>query len=94
MSLRVSRVLLRSVWKGPFADPLEPAEPHPRGTRRSTILPEWVGLNISVHNGKEWNAVEIREEMIGHKLGEFAPTRKQHIGKKALVNQPKRGAGR
>jgi len=90
---RASRVVLRSVWKGPFSDPLVPGDP-PQGTRRSTILPEWVGLRIAVHNGKDWNPVVVREEMIGHKLGEFAPTRKRHIGKNALASQKKGSKGK
>jgi small subunit ribosomal protein S19 len=44
-------------------------------SRRSTIVPEFVGLTIAVHNGKKFIPVYITENMIGHKLGEFAPTR-------------------
>ena len=51
--------------------------------RASTITPEMVGLTIAVHNGKEHINVKISEDMVGHKLGEFAPTRKfvKHGGK-------------
>jgi small subunit ribosomal protein S19 len=44
-------------------------------SRRSTIVPEFVGLTIAVHNGKKFIPVFITENMVGHKLGEFAPTR-------------------
>lgn len=49
-------------------------------SRRSTIYPEFVGLNFEVHNGKSFAKVYVSEHMVGHKLGEFAPTRvfKQH----------------
>lgn len=45
-------------------------------SRRSTIFPEMVGLNFDVHNGKYFNRVFVTESMVGHKLGEFSPTRK------------------
>ena len=53
-------------------------------SRRSTIFPDFIGHTIAVHNGKEFIPVYITEEMVGHKLGEFAPTRKfgGHAGKK------------
>jgi len=47
-------------------------------SRRSTILPEMVGLTIGVHNGKKFFPVFITEEMVGHKLGDFSPTRTFH----------------
>ncbi len=52
-------------------------------SREATITPEMIGFTFGVHNGKEHIAVEIREEMVGHKLGEFAPTTKfvRHGGK-------------
>lgn len=76
----------RSVKKGPFveADLLEKveaalAEKGRRAvktwSRRSTILPQFVGANIMVHNGNKFIPVYITENMVGHKLGEFAPTR-------------------
>jgi small subunit ribosomal protein S19 len=54
-------------------------------SRSSTVVPEMVGLTMAVHNGKEHINVKIIEEMIGHKLGEFAPTRKfrRHGGRMA-----------
>jgi small subunit ribosomal protein S19 len=54
-------------------------------SRRSTIVPEWVSHTIAVHNGRKFIPVFITENMVGHKLGEFAPTRtfKGHSGAKA-----------
>jgi small subunit ribosomal protein S19 len=51
-------------------------------SRRSTVLPEMIGMNFAVHNGKTFVPVYITENMVGHKLGEFAPTRtfKMHSG--------------
>jgi small subunit ribosomal protein S19 len=76
----------RSVWKGPFVDGhlLKKAdEAHASSrkliirtwSRRSTILPQFVGLTFGVHNGKKFIPVLVTEDMVGHKLGEFAPTR-------------------
>ena len=78
--------MARSVWKGPFVDGylLRKAETS-RGSgrneviktwsRRSTVLPEMVGLTFAVHQGKKFVPVFVTENMIGHKFGEFAPTR-------------------
>lgn len=76
----------RSVWKGPFVDGylLKKAETVRNSgrkdviktwSRRSTILPQFVGLTFGVHNGRKFVPVLVTEDMIGHKLGEFAPTR-------------------
>jgi small subunit ribosomal protein S19 len=76
----------RSLKKGPFVDTplLEKIEVMNRGgekkvikswSRRSTVVPEMVGHTIAVHNGKKFIPVYITENMVGHKLGEFAPTR-------------------
>lgn len=76
----------RSVWKGPFVDgymlkKAEKAKASGRNeviktwSRRSTILPQFVGLTFGVHNGKKFIPVLVNEDMIGHKFGEFAPTR-------------------
>ena len=76
----------RSLKKGPFVDVplLEKVEVMNRGgdkkviktwSRRSTITPDFVGLTIAVHNGKQHIPVYVTENMVGHKLGEFAPTR-------------------
>jgi small subunit ribosomal protein S19 len=84
----------RSLAKGPFADDhlLKKVEAQKDSnqkkvirtwSRRSTILPEFIGYTIAVHNGKKFIPVYITENMVGHKLGEFAPTRtfKGHAGK-------------
>ena len=76
----------RSLKKGPFVDDhllrkvTEATETRSMKiiktwSRRSTILPEFVGLTFAVHNGKKFLPVFIAEDMVGHKLGEFAPTR-------------------
>jgi small subunit ribosomal protein S19 len=76
----------RSVWKGPFVDGyiLAKAEKQSAGSRpqpiktwsrRSTVLPNFVGLTFQVHNGKTFVPVTVSDEMVGMKLGEFAPTR-------------------
>lgn len=79
--------MARSVWKGPFVDLhlLKKAEgaqessgrsgPIKTWSRRSTILPQFVGLTFSVYNGQKFIPVSVNEDMVGHKLGEFAPTR-------------------
>ena len=76
----------RATWKGPFVDGylLKKAEKASGGSRRevvktwsrrSTIMPQFVGLTFQVHNGKSFIPVLVNEDMVGHKLGEFAPTR-------------------
>jgi small subunit ribosomal protein S19 len=81
--------MARSVWKGPFVDGylLKKAEAARSAgrhdviktwSRRSTILPQFVGLTFGVHNGHKHIPVLVTEEMVGHKLGEFAPTRTFH----------------
>ena len=74
----------RSVWKGPFVDGylLAKADKAAGGrqaiktwSRRSTIMPQFIGLTFQVHNGKGFTPVAVNEDMVGHKLGEFAPTR-------------------
>ena len=85
----------RSLKKGPFVDlhlvkKVEAAaaandrRPIKTWSRRSMILPDMVGLTIAVHNGRQHVPVVINEEMVGHKLGEFAPTRtyKGHVADK------------
>ncbi len=76
--------MARSIKKGPFVDSYlykkaEQAEkdkkPIKTWSRRSTITPEFVGLNFLVHNGKKFVPVFVTENMVGHKLGEFSPTR-------------------
>jgi small subunit ribosomal protein S19 len=78
--------MARSVWKGPFVDGFmlkkaETARSSGRHemikiwSRRSTILPQFVGLTFGVYNGQKHIPVLVTEEMVGHKFGEFAPTR-------------------
>jgi small subunit ribosomal protein S19 len=84
----------RSLKKGPFVDPkllkkveqqlrMNTKQPIKTWCRRSTISPEFIGLTFLVHNGRAHLNVYVTEEMVGHKLGEFAPTRtfRGHGGK-------------
>lgn len=78
--------MARSIWKGPFVDGylLKKAD-EARGSgrndivktwsRRSAILPQFVGVTFGVHNGRKFVPVLVTESMVGHKFGEFAPTR-------------------
>ena len=79
----------RSLKKGPFIDPSllkKVNQAQSAGSkkviktwsRRSMVVPEMLGLNFAVHNGKKFMPVYVTENMIGHKLGEFAPTRTYH----------------
>ena len=81
--------MARSVWKGPFVDGflLKKAEAAHKSarrdvikiwSRRSTILPQFVGLTFGVYNGQKHIPVLVTEEMVGHKFGEFSPTRTFH----------------
>jgi small subunit ribosomal protein S19 len=99
----------RSLKKGPFVDTslLEKLESLNRAnekkviktwSRRSTVIPEMVGHTMAVHNGKKFIPVYVTENMVGHKLGEFAPTRtfKGHTTKTekaAAAAAPAAGAG-
>ena len=79
--------MARSVWKGPFVDmhlvkkveaALESGKSNATiqtWSRRSTILPQFVGLTFNVYNGQKFIPVYVSEDMVGHKLGEFSPTR-------------------
>ena len=93
----------RSTKKGPYADPrlMKKVEQVVRSgekavirtwSRRSTIMPEMVGLTIGVHDGRRHVPIFITENMVGHKLGEFALTRtfRGHAGKSAQVSQVRR----
>ena len=92
--------MARSVWKGPFVDgslikKVEKASQTVRSeviktwSRRSTILPQFVGLTFGVYNGRKFIPVNVTEEMVGHKLGEFAPTRtfSSHSGDKKVSKE-------
>ncbi len=81
--------MARSVWKGPFVDGylLKKAEKARESgrkdviktwSRRSTVLPQFVGLTFGVYNGRKFVPVLVNENMVGHKLGEFSPTRTFH----------------
>jgi small subunit ribosomal protein S19 len=81
--------MARSVWKGPFVDgyllkKADSARTSGRAemikiwSRRSTILPQFVGLTFGVYNGQKHIPVHVTEEMVGHKFGEFSPTRTFH----------------
>ena len=80
----------RSIWKGPFVDPslIKKVEelkgktnsaPIKTWSRKSTIIPDFVGFSFLIYNGKKFIPITISEDMVGHKLGEFAPTR-QFVG--------------
>jgi small subunit ribosomal protein S19 len=90
--------MARSVKKGPFVDghllkkvdaavASNDKRPIKTWSRRSTVLPDFVGLTIAVHNGKQHIPVYVTENMVGHKLGEFAATRtfKGHAADKKAV---------
>ena len=91
----------RSTRKGAFVDePLQrkvqiaqqtkDRKPIKTWSRRSTVTPDFIGLNLLVHNGRAFTPVYVSESMVGHKLGEFAPTRifKKHGGVKKTVTGP------
>ena len=76
----------RSVWKGPFVDPSlikkvnanknkSNKTPIKTWSRKSTIIPDFVGYSFLKHNGKKFIPITVAEEMVGHKFGEFSPTR-------------------
>ena len=94
--------MARSVWKGPYFDVTlfkkvkkskEESSKSPIKTwsRRSTIIPDFVGVTISVYNGKSFIPVYVTGDMVGHKLCEFSPTRvfKGHSGDKKAVQGKK-----
>ena len=78
--------MTRAIWKGPFVHPSllkkidklkisSNKKPIKTWSRNSTIIPDFVGHSFMIHNGKTFIPITISEEMVGHKLGEFAPTR-------------------
>ena len=92
--------MARSVWKGPFVEGslIKKAEKSRQTvrseviktwSRRSTILPQFVGLTFGVYNGRKFIPVNVTEEMVGHKLGEFSPTRtfSAHSGDKKVSKE-------
>ena len=96
--------MARAVWKGPFVEEslIKKAErqknetnkkPIKTWSRKSTIIPDFIGLSFLIYNGKKFIPLTISEDMVGHKFGEFAPTR-QFFGhtpadKKAKEEAPK-----
>ena len=79
--------MARSVWKGPFVDESlikkiekirnQPVKkPIKTWSRKSTIIPDFVGISLLIYDGKKFIPIAISEDMVGHKLGEFSPTRK------------------
>ena len=79
--------MTRSIWKGPFVHPSllkkvdklktgDKKKPIKTWSRNSTIIPEFVGHSFMIHNGRTFIPITVSEEMVGHKLGEFSPTRK------------------
>lgn len=96
--------MARSIKKGPFVDKhvtkwMERARngahkgPIKTWSRRSTVIPDMVGLTFAVHNGRKFIPVFVTENMVGHKLGEFSPTRTfmQHGGEKKGGSSPAGG---
>ena len=91
--------MARSIKKGPFVDhhlakkaqrATQKNAPIKTWSRRSTITPDLVGLTIAIHNGRQHVPVFVSENMVGHKLGEFAPTRtfKAHSADKKVGSPP------
>ena len=78
--------MARAVWKGPFVDDSlikkvdklknnPTKKPIKTWSRKSTIIPDFIGLSFLIYNGKKFIPITVSEDMVGHKLGEFAPTR-------------------
>ena len=74
----------RAIWKGPFVEAslLNKVEKHRNDkkpiktwSRKSTIIPDFIGISFLIYNGKKFIPITISEDMVGHKLGEFSPTR-------------------
>ena len=90
----------RAVWKGPFVEESlmkkvdkykdDPKKiPIKTWSRKSTILPDFVGVSFQIYNGKKFIPITVSEDMVGHKLGEFAPTR-TFLGIHQLIKKQKR----
>lgn len=80
--------MTRSIWKGPFCE----VSPYKMKiwSRRSMILPKFLGKKFTIYNGKSFIALKIVEDMIGHKFGEFANTRRKAIHKKKIQNKKRK----
>ena len=94
--------MARSIKKGPFVDAhlvkkvekaqaVQDKKPIKTWSRRSTVIPEMVGLTLAVHNGRKFLPLFVSENMVGHKLGEFAPTRTfiAHSGDRKTTTEEK-----
>ena len=90
--------MARSVWKGPFVEESlmkkvdkykeDPKKiPIKTWSRKSTILPDFVGVSFQIYNGKKFIPITISEDMVGHKLGEFSPTGQSAKGLKTRDNK-------
>ena len=80
------KIMARAVWKGPFVEESlikkvdkqkgdSNKKPIKTWSRKSTIIPDFVGVSFLIYNGKKFIPITVSEDMVGHKLGEFAPTR-------------------
>ena len=87
--------MARAVWKGPFVEDSlikkvekqknqSDRKPIKTWSRKSTILPDFVGISFLIYNGKKFIPITISEDMVGHKFGEFAMTRKRAVHKKKV----------
>ena len=80
--------MTRSLWKGPFSDisffiyKINETTPQKIWSRRSVILPQYIGKQFMIYNGKTFIPLKVTPDMVGHKIGEFATTRKKAIHKK------------
>ena len=98
--------MARSVWKGPFVEEslikkvekqkIDPKKmPIKTWSRKSTIIPEFIGVSFLIYNGKKFIPLTVSEDMVGHKLGEFSPTRTFYghtpADKKAKDSAPAKG---
>ena len=84
--------MTRSKWKRPYIDPILMYLPKNKTiitTRNSEILPNFINKTFTIHNGKNFIAITIQPEMVGHKFGEFVFTRKQFIFKKKIKHGSK-----
>ena len=95
--------MARSIWKGPFVEEsvIKKVDRQKNDTnkrpikiwsRKSTIIPDFVGISFLIYNGKKFIPITVSEDMVGHKFGEFAPTR-QFFGHTPADKKAKEGAG-
>ena len=95
--------MARSIWKGPFVEEsvIKKVDKQRNDTnkrpikiwsRKSTIIPDFVGISFLIYNGKKFIPITVSEDMVGHKFGEFAPTR-QFFGHTPADKKAKEGTG-